>query len=198
MTWVAVGVERTSLWQDRSGNAMMTLHCAALDRFWRCGQISWANTVTTKLSNQAGCLVWVRLCIQWSREHAPEHERDSASVLSFHMTCLFVVCSSEPCGQSPREIIFVVIRQGEVGKEVPIKNRHQNSCAVSKHYFYLKTGLVDACRARSGRAGQYRKHTSIERSGAVIRLPDLRKEIAQCAHRFRTDRYQIVFAEILK
>jgi hypothetical protein len=41
-----------------------------------------------------------------------------------------------------REIIFVVIRYGEVGKEVPKRNRHQNYCAVSKHYSYSKTGMV--------------------------------------------------------
>jgi hypothetical protein len=49
-------------------------------------------------------------------------------------------------GESPkkifREIIFVVSRYGEVGKEVPKRNRHRNSCSVSKHYSYFKTGLV--------------------------------------------------------
>src|SRR5512132_3028040 len=94
-TRVAVGVERTCLWQDRSRYALMTPHWRTLNYSWRCGQISRTDAVTAKLSDGPDCRLWVRPCIGWSREHAPEHERDSASVLSFHVTCLLVVCSSE-------------------------------------------------------------------------------------------------------
>jgi hypothetical protein len=36
---------------------------------------------------------------------------------------------------------------------------------------------------KCGRSGQYRKEKRIERYGADVRLPDLRKEIAQCERR---------------
>jgi hypothetical protein len=41
-----------------------------------------------------------------------------------------------------RKIIFVVIRYGEVGRDVPFKNHHTIFVAVSKHYSYFKTELV--------------------------------------------------------
>jgi hypothetical protein len=59
--------------------------------------------------------------------------------------------------------------------------------------------MVRLSCAKCGRAGQDRKQTSIERYGTDSRLPDLRKEIAQCAitgFALKTD--QIVFAEILE
>src|SRR5262245_14870325 len=94
-TRIAISIERTRSRQYGSCNAMTTLDCAALDHSWLCGQISWAETVTAKLSDRADCRLWVGPCIGWSREHATEHERDSASLLSFHVTGLFVVCSSD-------------------------------------------------------------------------------------------------------
>ena len=40
--------------------------------------------------------------------------------------------------------------------------------------------LVRLFCEKCGRAGQYRKESLIERYGAEMRLPDLRREIAQC------------------
>src|SRR5262245_18129923 len=84
---IAVGVEGTRLWQNRSRNALAP-HWTTLNYSWRCSEIIRANAVTAKLSDRADCRVGVRPCIGWSREHATEHERDSASVLAFHVTCL--------------------------------------------------------------------------------------------------------------
>jgi hypothetical protein len=39
---------------------------------------------------------------------------------------------------------------------------------------------------KCGRSGQYRKQTLIDRFGPVIRLPDLREEIAQCERHGKT------------
>src|SRR5262245_46188848 len=92
---ITVSIERTSFWQHRACNALMTPYCAPLDHFWRCEQISWTDSVTAKLSHGTYRRLRVRPCIGGSGEHATEHERGSASVLSFHLTCLFVVRACE-------------------------------------------------------------------------------------------------------
>src|SRR5262245_41897981 len=53
---IAVSIERTSFWQHRARNALMTPYCAPLGHFWRCEQISW-----TDATDKVGAFAYVRL-----------------------------------------------------------------------------------------------------------------------------------------
>ena len=48
-----------------------------------------------------------------------------------------------------------------------------------------------------GRSGQYRKQKLIERYGADIRLPDLRKKIAQCRHGQMHDACMVRYVDLV-
>src|SRR5262245_34826776 len=60
---IAVRVERTSFWQHRSRNALMTPYRTTLNYSLRCGQISRTGPVTAKLSDWADYRLWVRLAL---------------------------------------------------------------------------------------------------------------------------------------